>query len=436
MEVTALGYIVLPLLAIGLFLPIRFLAGLVIAMAVWHASAVFTLGEKGVSPFFVAEIFFLVKSLPGWRRLTVPLWGVALILLLFYILYSVLFYPEFFAGVAVLVPEKGMVDSVLSGGFPLMRTRSQWAQLIYTFTNAASLLMFYAYRFHIGEARAYRFLAFSMLFVAGVGLWEFLAGQTALFFPYGFVYSNPGYEQMATATAMGLDRLNSLFIEPSFAGGVLAASFWMFAVQGRMLSAVLCFLALVLTLSATGVVALCFGLAMCLQHRKITAVLIVAAVLLLAGVAFTDAGYYIQELIFNKLESDSASIRLRADLFTVQLLENTFGFGAGLGSHRPSSLLGSLLGNVGVPGLVLYMIFLALLIVSTYRTAGEDVGKRNSGVRCFLFVLLAALMAGIPDFNFAPLWAVLFVLAVVSVDISKETVLQWCYGDRPGKLRL
>ena len=405
-------------------MPVRFMAGLVILGSVFHAASVMTVGEKGVGPFFAAELFFLLRSAFDVRRIVIPFWCIVLFFLFLYFFYSVLFFPDFFAGVTVFTPEKGIDNSVLTGGDPLGRTKSQWVQLVYFLVNSACLMMFYLQRKQIGGRSAYRFFSTAMVLVAGIGLWEFTAGLTGLFFPYEVLFSNPGYAQMATATAFGIDRLNASFSEPSFAGGVLAASFWMFAAGRNIWPAALSFIALVLTFSSVGVLAFLFGLFVSLRQHKVFIAIVSIVVLFLAVIPFSGWGHYFEALILNKLNSDSANVRLASDFFTFELLQNTFGFGAGLGSHRPSSLISAVLGNTGIPGLFFFTVFLVSFVFETFTTGTERLVRVNNvhGIRFYLFVLLAAQVAGIPDLNFSSLWAVLFVLAVVSVNIFDETM--------------
>lgn len=420
-------------------MPLRFMAGLVILASIFHAASIVIVQDKGISPFFAAELFFLFKSAFTVKRIVIPFWSIVLFFLFLYFLYSVLFFPDFFNGVKVFIPEKGIDNSVMTGGDPLGRTKSQWAQLLYFLINSLCLLMFYLQRNEIGERYAYRLFTLAMVLVVGIGLWEFSAGLTGLFFPYSALFSNPGFSQMANATAFGIDRLNASFSEPSFAGGVLAASFWMFATGRNVWLAGLSFAALVLTFSGTGILAFMFGLIVSLRQQKVFITIVSVMVLFLAMIPFSGSGQYFEALLIDKLNSVSADVRLTSDVFSFDLLKNTFGFGAGLGSHRPSSLISAMLGNAGIPGLFLFSVFLLSFVVNTATGATHMVRMNHvKSIRFYLYILLAAQVVGIPDLNFSSLWVVLFVLAVVTVHISDErmAVLKKRYENRIRRLRL
>jgi hypothetical protein len=85
--------------------------------------------------------------------------------------------------------------------------------------------------------------------------------------------------------------------------------------------------------------------------------LLVIAPVVLA--VFASSGYR-ETLITNTLsKTDSGSFfnRIAADIFALQLLPRTSWLGVGLGSNRASSLLPTLLSNVGVAGVLAFAVF-------------------------------------------------------------------------------
>jgi hypothetical protein len=87
------------------------------------------------------------------------------------------------------------------------------------------------------------------------------------------------------------------------------------------------------------------------------ALLPLIAPVVIAVFAFSS---YRDTLISNTLsKTDSGSFfnRIAADLFALQLLPRTHWLGVGLGSNRGSSLLPTLLSNVGVAGVVVFAVF-------------------------------------------------------------------------------
>lgn len=72
------------------------------------------------------------------------------------------------------------------------------------------------------------------------------------------------------------------------------------------------------------------------------------------------AGVLYEKLFGSKLESDSGIERTAWNMQALRNFIDTFGIGVGLGGARTSSLVTGLLGNTGVPGVLLYCAFLYL----------------------------------------------------------------------------
>jgi hypothetical protein len=72
------------------------------------------------------------------------------------------------------------------------------------------------------------------------------------------------------------------------------------------------------------------------------------------------------DIIGKKSQSDSASHRVGAALFSMNLAVKTWGLGVGLGANRPSSFVTMLLSSVGIVGFVLFLIGVSRLIVDAH----------------------------------------------------------------------
>ncbi len=87
--------------------------------------------------------------------------------------------------------------------------------------------------------------------------------------------------------------------------------------------------------------------------------LVLAAVLLvlLNYEAFGPARAYVDALIFDKAASSSGIERSSWNSFALQNFFDSYGLGVGLGTVRTSSFPIALLSNVGIPGLLFYLLF-------------------------------------------------------------------------------
>lgn len=224
---TSIGILWIAVTIFALFFSLRYLVILLVFSAFLQAAAVVNFGGKGVTPFLTTELIFLLKVLGLGFHTRFPKWCLWAGLLLAYVIISALLFPVVFSGVEVFVPNKGIDWSVMHGGDPLEFRIGNIVQPIYLAINIAVLLAVYAVRHRVSAETWYRALLVSTILVSLIGLWEFIAGLGLVGFPKSFFYSNQGYAQLADQVVHGVNRLNSTFTEPSYAGAVLGAAFWM-----------------------------------------------------------------------------------------------------------------------------------------------------------------------------------------------------------------
>jgi hypothetical protein len=114
-----------------------------------------------------------------------------------------------------------------------------------------------------------------------------------------------------------------------------------------------------------------------------------------------------------KLESQSGTERMRWNALAISAFIDTNGMGAGVGSIRASSFVVALLANVGVPGTILFLIFLVSLVRSVMRqkhSQGIDGAVGLAALlSCLAQVAAASISAGAVDLG--PLFAITSGLA-------------------------
>ena len=214
------------------------------------------------------------------------------------------------------------------------------------------------------------------LLSAGIAFWQLAAKLTGLPFPDDFLHSNTGWAQLSGQSLGFLPRINGSYSEPAALASYMCAyvycAGWLLA-QGcrhRLLLPVFaaCLLALVISTSTTGYVVAAFGVVLLLlcvlrgRHPQVTArllraglpvlagVLVLAAVLPAAAPQVITAAAAVMTSTLDKGQSASYDDRTQADQDSLAMAAQTYGLGVGFGSNRPSSLVPSLLSNVGVPG--------------------------------------------------------------------------------------
>jgi len=124
--------------------------------------------------------------------------------------------------------------------------------------------------------------------------------------------------------------------------------------------------------------------------------------LFLVSLISSDFYDFLDRVLFSKLESESGAERGDWNKSAFQNFLDTFYLGAGLGSVRGSSWLFSLLGTLGIPGLILFSLFFARLIQDYVRPV-ERKSKETDAIRfgslaaCFSLFINHMLIASTPD---------------------------------------
>jgi hypothetical protein len=254
-----------------------------------------------------------------------------------------------------------------------------------------------------------------------------------------FWMNNPGYLQGHGAELAGVLRVSPPFSEPSYGRAYLAAitvGLSCVAAFGRRWRlATFCLLivaaSLLNTMGSTGIAAAIAGVAIVLtifavrllagravhtddaraRARVAVALTLIAAtwfVLALRNVpdlaAMLDVG------LLDKIDGDSpsASFRTRSNFHALDLLVDTFGMGAGIGSNRASSFAAALLSNVGLAGALLFSTAIAAVIRAYMLPVSALADRQWFALGALLGCLVAALL-GIPDLNLPYLWMFVFI---------------------------
>ncbi|MFM0640728.1 hypothetical protein PQQ63_28935 [Paraburkholderia metrosideri] len=422
MEITTFGLLWLPLAMLSLALPLRIGAAFVIFASIFHAAAVLNIGQKGISPFFLCEIIFLVRYVLTIPRLplNIPRWMFSGFVLNIIAVSTAMILPIVFDGVMIYTPDKGMDYAFMYGGSPLSFSAGNAAQCIYITVNMLVAFVFFASWKKIGQLYVFKISALTLLTTIAIGFWKLFSVMGYVDFPDDFFYSNAGLSQQFGQVVEGVNRINSTFTEASYFGGVMAACFYAvlsLESSAAYLLSIPVVIMLMATFSGSAAGAIALGAAIyfyIMGTRKIAIVALLLAVALMI-IYWLGYGDVFEALIINKLSSGSAEVRTSADIYTFNLFIKTYGLGVGLGSHRTSSLALNLLGNIGALGAAAFATFLIRIIKASLTKFGkiDPFAKERKAVAIFLSVLLSAQLISIPDINFSPLWAAIFVSAAM-----------------------
>jgi hypothetical protein len=406
---------------------------LLVISTAFQGSSVVSSGSLGIQPYYVIATLFVARFLcckgRSWGNLLrqhsfVRLW------LLFAIVAvaTAAVLPFLFHGLPVFGPEQTIDDNFINP----TRLHFQFTNVVQSvFLILNVLVVIAAAKEGLRVAAAHKAFKWFAYIVVSVVLLQVLFFRFGLPFPQKLLVNNPGY---------GLVQLNAgqvrpagTFTEPSMAGAavaaILAAFLWKyFEGKGGIARCLLPAAACLLVASSSSLLAACIAIViLVLTHPivrlpwfiKITTLkrLSVFFVLLL-GLAFLMFIPSLRAILLaqtlEKSASSSALVRFGADAFSLQIALQTYGLGVGLGSNRPSSFFASLLSQVGVVGLVLFIA----ACVCTLR----GLPKEHRWIGIAGLTLLLAMGFGEPDLSFPALW-IMFALAAQSKASERQHVL-------------
>jgi hypothetical protein len=368
------------------------LFGLLIIASVFQAASAINIGERGIQPYYVVAVFIIARAVmnrslgaPVKARMPQASW-----LLLFgaIAIASAFVLPFIFSGIPVYDPKIGIDDSLIIHP-PLHFGLNNLAQAGFLACHIATAFAILAIGGSSKKARKAYIWAFSI--VALVVAAQSVCQLTGIPFPNTLILNNPGYSLWDAGSEVNGTRNPGTFAEPSFAGSFLVMYCVGFLAEylsgaGRALPLIASLLASGLVASSGSLFTLCLLAPLLLiryfplrlpWHVNLKRIKRVSWVLLLtfapAALALFASSGYRDALITNTLsKTDSGSFfnRIAADLFALQLLPRTYWLGVGLGSNRASSLLPTLLSNVGIAGIVVFAVFCLKLFVKLPKEYG------------------------------------------------------------------
>jgi hypothetical protein len=435
MEITALGFILLPLTLILIPRPSSLLQITFLASAFGGAVPFIVPfgGERFALPpdFLPGIVFIAVVGLDYMSRNLREIEGdvvrtiFPMIVFVAIALAGAAILPRLFMGEFRVWPQRpGFFNSAIL----LAPNAGNVTQCLYLIVDTSFLVLaaLYVSRTYVRSMTiVHAYLASGYLVVA-LTLWQFASKLTGIYYPEHFLYSNPRWAILTNQAVGNVHRINGPFVEPAalatYLSGVAFACLWLLlrghgSIWIRMLF-LLSLLAILLSTSTTGIIIVTLVIpAILLRYaiRRESRFLGVALAGVVGGVlaigiitylSFPSFFFKIQmamstiiDATLNKSGSISYVDRTTIDLDSLSILVPSLGFGAGWGSVRSSSLIPGVLGNSGIPGLVLLCWFarrLMGLVAKARQTAatGESSIAMNAMLGSVVGTLCAALISG------------------------------------------
>jgi hypothetical protein len=360
------------------------LLSIILFVSIFGAASAINIAGSGVAPWtFALAVGIVFKVLGGFPRprFIAGCNVTAVRLLLVFACYAIwtgMVHPFLFYGITVLSPH--------GGAQPLSWGTANLFQIIYLI---AVVTVYLVAVFSTREAlqSAVTWYVRGCLVISFFALYQLANAVLHVPYPSSVLYSNPVYVIYPAYKINGMWRLNSTLTEASsmafyLSVGIALQGWWVLTGPFRWrssLSLSILVVSLLLTQSTTGYLSLIFILAIAgilywsylLRCGGIPRTIFLGFVLLaIVGTvvfASTSASVIvhkeIKSVLLEKKNSSSFRDRTAANAAAMQSAQQTYLFGAGWGSLRCNGLGYMLIGTVGVPGLLLFLMFLVTLFV-------------------------------------------------------------------------
>jgi hypothetical protein len=401
--ITSTGIVFLPLGLIVIFLDWRWNLSLLAVASTLGAAAVLLVGSFGLQPGYYIALLIIgrvtLEACLGRIALPREIAGPLLTLILFVVIGLITLWTAvlFFQGKVIVLG--GTDEFKLTAASPYQFRRENITQFCYLLFSVALTvaLAIRLCRQPIDEVVRIADTAIVVAIVAcsALCLWQWVSFNSGLPWPHDFFFSNPSYAPREDQELAGGLRVTGPFSEPSALAfqysGFLFFAYRRFVTRGNTFSVLLllgCIGVMLLSKSTTALFVLGIFLVVALapmmfnilrgRMPQIRVTLAGVVIVLIIVGAATAAAWYasenadfvnnlVQALLVEKSQSSSFRERSGANLMALNILVQTGGLGIGVGSHKPSSLLLTLLSNTGIVGTAVFGFFVVQLVTALRR---------------------------------------------------------------------
>jgi hypothetical protein len=375
--------------------------------------------------------------------------GICLLALTGYGILAAYFSPRLLAGATDTLTMTRLEGYTLLRLTPL---RPQTMHITQSFYALGSLVAFAAtfavFRLPgVGKSFLSMMLALCVLniLLAMIDLATWITGTTWLLEPV----RSANYTMLTEVDKAGLKRLTGSFSEASAFAAFTAilfafvASLWLDRPSRSLTAGVIALVLLVLLLVSTSATAyVCLGLTFAfLTARHVASTggwagavamgmigLIGCVAILVILLAFPEVArtlsFFFDDTLLSKVESSSGRERSSWNAIAWQNFVETWGLGTGIGGARASSYLLVLLSNVGVFGLICFLAFVGLVLLTPTPKRLDEVDR--SIVRASRAALFTALVAATTIATVYEMPAIFYMLAaaVAALTAPERIVLR------------
>ena len=207
-------------------------------------------------------------------------------------------------------------------------------------------------------------------------------------------------------------RFFSTYMEPSyFVGFSIGALFYFFNYKKNRKKDLPLIVALVLStilsFSSSGYGALLITALLYIAFSKEGKIKLYVLVGGAIGFAILYLVFYnvLDSVVFSKMQGGSAAARMTWNLEAMKAFQSSPMMGVGYKNCRASSMFYTILAELGIIGIVLYIVFILSIIWPVFTKRGQKlVGDEQVGVIFAIIGVTATQMIAVPDFDICTFW--------------------------------
>lgn len=373
---------------------IKYMVSLTIFSMIIQSSSVLIIGEKTIGPQVITNIAFIIlytfKIRGKGEKKNFTIYSVVMLTIV---------------AIVSSVHNKIISDNIL--------------RILQLACYVTSFCFMYNMRELFDKDYVYRIIRYVTIFVLIMGGIQFLCTSGVI--PRISLISNLFYNEHAFNVYYWHNkyyRVTSTFMEPSYCACFLVGAFFYFTSlwyteKKNTILIIAILIEIILTKSTTAYLALSIcGVFFSIysQNKNMKKIFIPLSVCMVG--IFLLFGYdTIDSVILSKSGSGSANTRYYWNLRAMKAFYESPIIGVGYKNVRGSSIYNSLLGELGITGLISYIAINISIIIPIFRKK-ETNDLKSNGIRFSILSIVIAQIIACPDVDLSPYWLFLFIYAL------------------------
>lgn len=227
-------------------------------------------------------------------------------------------------------------------------------------------------------------------------------------------------------------RIYAMFMEPSYLAGFLVGAFYYILsytdkFKSNIFLLFITLIEIILTTSSTAYVAFAsFGLIFILYSKQLkfkSKLLIIILGLVSCFIMYFFFYDLLDAVIFSKSQSGSGVTRIRWNREALEAFNTSKLIGVGYKNIRGSSIIYSLLGELGVLGLVSYIMFVFMSVYKFFiKNKNNMVSVGYYGTMAAVIAMSICQIVACPDLDLCTFWLWLYILSAYEGKFIKNIV--------------